>query len=81
MDGPVDTLVYRRVIDDEHCVVAIHFGKSGGGGGGGGTGEARLELDGRYRVLVSSDGEREGEEFDGTLRADSAVVLTLRRMP
>ena len=71
MDAPEDTLVYRRELEDEHCVVAIHFGE----------GETRLELAGGYRVLASSEGERDGEGFDGTLRGDRAVVLTPRRTP
>jgi alpha-glucosidase len=66
IDGPADTLVYRRAADDDECVVAIHFG----------DGEVELDLDHGYQVRVSSDGECEGEIFDGRLRGDRAVVLT-----
>ncbi len=69
IDGPEDTLVYRRAAGDEECVVAIHFG----------DGEVELDFDHSYQVRVSSDGEREDGIFDGQLRGDRAVVLT--RLP
>jgi len=71
LDAPDDTLVYRRAHGDDVRVVAIHFGRDEAGR----QAETTLPLDGPHRVMVSSDGEGEGEVFDGRLRGDRAVVL------
>jgi alpha-glucosidase len=65
LDGPVDTLLYRRRADADERLVAIHFGR----------GAARIPLGGEHVVEVSSDGTGEGAPFDGTLSGDRAVVL------
>jgi alpha-glucosidase len=56
-------LAWRRSTDSESRIVAVNMG----------SGVAQVPVAGR--VLVSSDGFREGEAFDGTLAPDHAVLL------
>jgi alpha-glucosidase len=56
-------LAWRRSTGSESRIVAVNMG----------SGVAHVPIAGR--VLVASDGGREGEPFDGTLAPDHAVLL------
>lgn len=65
LDSPSEVLLYRRSLAGETRCVAIHFGDDA----------ARVVLEDRWIVDVSSDGAGEGAIFEGVLEADRAVLL------
>jgi alpha-glucosidase len=64
LDAPDDVVLYRRTLDGDERLVAIHFGDA----------PAELDLP-AHRVEVASDGSGEGELFPGTLAPGLAVLL------
>ncbi|MGH9111213.1 MAG: alpha-amylase family glycosyl hydrolase [Acidimicrobiales bacterium] len=62
LDAPDSVVAWRRWDDDGVRVVAVNMGV-----------DAVLDVAGT--VVVASDGRAEGEQFDGTLAADHAVLL------
>jgi alpha-glucosidase len=65
LDGPPDTLAYRRRAEGDERVVIVHFGE----------GEATVALEGAWRIEVASDRAGEGAPFGGRLGGDRALLL------
>ena len=65
LDAPANVLAYRRGAGADSCEVLVNFGEAA----------ATVPWPGDRRVLVSSDGEGEGQPFGGTLAANQAVLL------
>lgn len=58
-------LAYARRAGDEVSITAVNFADR----------PLRLELDGPWRVVVSSDRDGEGERFSGHLLGEQALLL------
>jgi alpha-glucosidase len=63
LDAPDGVLVYERIADDDRCIVCVSF-----------VSEPR-DVDAQGTILVSSVAGRAGNQFDGRLLPDEAVVL------
>jgi alpha-glucosidase len=63
LDAPDDVLAYRRSTHGDERVVLVNFGHA----------EAKVPLDGRWQLVVSSDPA--AHRWDGALPASGAVIL------
>jgi alpha-glucosidase len=70
LDSPPEVIAYVRSTADDERAVLVNFAAAG----------QRVELGGNWVVEVASDGNGHGAPFEGTVGADTAVLLRHERI-